>query len=159
MTAYQNYLNIKHRPKSIPYGGDGVIREDGDANYGFRYVKGNETELLKIPELSKDSSLRDLALLINGAHTGLFTVGCVSGHTADEQGHRDSGYIEFSINSKSAIADAGSYFPIFFHFDRGLSQNKFSVAVSYSWELQSANFTESDDANGFTCSITIIGSS
>lgn len=154
-TAYANYLSIRHRGKPIPYGGDGVLRDDGDANYGFKYVKGNETALRVIPELVNDPALLDLALAINSPQTGLFTIGCVSGPVDDERGHRYSGYIEFAINSKSAIADAKSYFPIYFHFDRFLHEAKFSAPVHFNWELEGATFTESNDSTGFTCAIFI----
>ena len=155
MTAYSNYLSIRHRGKPIPYGGDGVLRDDGDANHGFKYVKGDETALRAIPELAKDSALLDLALAINSPQTSLFTVGCVSGSVDDERGHQDSGYIEFAINSKSAIADAKSYFPIYFHFDRFLHDAKFSASAHFNWELEGATFTESDNSTGFTCAIFI----
>lgn len=155
MTAYSNNLSIRHRGKPIPYGGDGVLRDDGDANYGFKYVKGDETALRSIPELVKDPALLDLALAINSPKTGLFTVGCVSGRIDDERGHRDSGYIEFAINSKSAIADAKSYFPIYFHFDRFLHDANFSAPAHFNWELEGATFTESENSSGFTCAIFI----
>jgi len=155
MTTYSNYLTIRHRGKGIPYGGNGEIREDGDANYGFKYVKGNETALRQIPELARDPALLQLALAINASTTGLFTVGCVSGPVDDDRGHRDSGYMEFSINSRSAIANAQNYFPIFFHFDRFLHEAEFSAPTSFNWELEGATFLERDQSAGFTCSITI----
>lgn len=155
MITYTNYLSIRHRGKPIPYGGDGVLREDGDANYGFKYVKGDETGLRAIPELAKDPALLDLALAINSSQTGLFTVGCVSGPVEDDRGHRDSGYIEFAINSKSAIADAQSYFPIFFHFDRFLHEEMFSASCHFNWELEGGTFTECGNTSGFTCAIFI----
>ncbi len=52
MTRHSNYLSIRHRGKAIPYGGDGELRDDGDANYGFTYAKGNEAALRRIPELA-----------------------------------------------------------------------------------------------------------
>lgn len=155
MTRHFNYLSIRHRGKAVPYGGNGVLREDGDANFGFRYAKGDETALRAIPELAKDPALFDLALAINAPQTGLFSIGCVSGPVDDEHRHRDSGYIEFAINSKSAISDAKNYFPIFFHFDRFLHDIKFSTPTSFNWELEGATFLESDDASGFTCAIFI----
>lgn len=155
MTTYSNYLTIKHRGKGIPYGGTGEAREDGDANYGFKYVKGDDAALCQIPELVRDPALLQLALAINSAQTGLFTVGCVSGPVDDDRGHRDSGYIEFAINSRSAIADAQNYFPMFFHFDRFLHDSKFSAPAAFNWELEGATFLESDHSSGFTCSITI----
>ena len=110
---YMNYLSISQRGKGIPYGGTGVLREDGDTNYGFKYLKGNEPGLRQVPELIKDPALLELALAINHPESGLFTVGCVSGQSKDPNGFPDCGYMEFAINSRSAIADATSYFPIF----------------------------------------------
>jgi hypothetical protein len=46
MSSYSNTLELNHKPKDIPYGGTGELREDGDANYGFKYIKGNEQLLL-----------------------------------------------------------------------------------------------------------------
>jgi len=154
MPPYTNFLTLSHQHKPIPYGGSGQVREDGDANYGFKYVKGNEALLLEIPELKSDSALRALVQAINASHTGLFSVGCVSGEIEDERGFRHSGYVEFSINSVSMIADARSYFSFFFHFDRLLNENAFQEAVSFNWELQPATFTEAD-ALGFTCTVFI----
>jgi hypothetical protein len=153
MTTYINQLSIRQRGKAIPYGGNGVLRDDGDTNYGFKYVKGNETALRAIPELARDPALLALALALNAKQTGLFSVGCVSGPVDDGHGHRDSGYIEFAINSKSAISDAASYFPLFFHFDRFLHETKFSGPTSFNWELEGATFLECGDAAGFTCTI------
>ncbi|HKU19261.1 MAG TPA: hypothetical protein VJP80_08460 [Candidatus Saccharimonadales bacterium] len=153
--CYHNYLTINHRGKGIPYGGLGEAREDGDANFGFRYAKNNESLLKQIPELQTDVHLYRLAAAINAAETWLFTIGSGSYPIQDEHGHRYSGYMEFAINSKSAIADAQSYFPIFFHFDLFLKEKNFPVSISYCWELQPACFIECDNANGFTCSVFI----
>lgn len=153
--CYHNYLTINHRSKGIPYGGFGEIREDGDTNFGFRYAKDNDLLLRQIPELQNDAHLYQLAAAINTAETGLFTIGSGSYPIQDEHGYRYSGYMEFVINSRSAIADAQSYFPIFFHFDRILEEREFKARVSYCWELQPVCFIECDNANGFTCSIII----
>ena len=42
MKRHVGTLAIDHKPKGIPYGGTGELREDGEANYGFQYVKGND---------------------------------------------------------------------------------------------------------------------
>lgn len=156
MTAQplNNFLSINHKPKGIPYGGDGAIREDGDANYGFKNIKGNHSLLLEIPELRRDQALMGLMEAINGPHTGLLSIGCVSGEVRDEKGYRHTGYVELSINSISAIADARNYFPVFFHFDRMLFESKFAHCVSFNWELQPATFFDTN-ANGFTCTVFI----
>lgn len=156
MKNYSNSLEINHKHKPIPYGGDGRLRDDGDANYGFKLAKGNSAALVEIPELQRDGDLRNLVYAINEPETGLFSVGCVSGPIADENGHRRSGYVEFALNSISAIADARSYFPMFFHFDSWLNESQPKYAVSYNWALQPATFVESQSrATGFTCAITI----
>ncbi|WOB06950.1 hypothetical protein [Piscinibacter gummiphilus] len=155
MPSYTNTLEIDHKPKAIPYRGDGILREDGDANYGFRYVKGDDEALRSIPEVQRDPALLNLIRGINGSETGLFSVGCVSADVEDERGFRRSGYVEFSINSISGIANAANYFPIYFHFDRLLHESKFSVAVAYAWELQPCTFTEADGASGFSCSVIV----
>lgn len=154
MSSYSNTLELNHKSKGIPYGGTGELREDGDANYGFKYIKGNEQLLLQIPELKRDAALLELIRAINGPATGLFTVGCVSDSIEDNKGFRRSGYVEFAINSISSIADASNYFPVFFYFDRGLHQSRFPVAVAFAWELQPCTFTEVG-ASGFTCSVII----
>lgn len=154
MNSYSNFLTVRQRGKSIAYGGDGVVREDGDANYGFKYLKGNREGIRMVPELVRDQDLCRLAEAINSPETDLFSVGCVSGNVTDERGFRDSGYIEFCFNSRSLSADAGSYFPVFFHFDRYLHELKFNIAVRYQWELESAAFLEADHY-GFTVAVFI----
>ncbi len=156
MKNYTNNLALNHKSKSVPYGGNGCLRDDGDANYGFKLIKGNLELLETIPELKRDGALSNLVAAINGPQTGLFSIGCVSGPVADKSGHRYSGYVELTLNSVSAIADARNYFPMFFHFDCWLNEDHPKSAVSYDWELQPATFTESQSrATGFTCSITI----
>lgn len=155
MTRHSNHLSIRHRGKAIPYGGVGVLREDGDANHGFKYVKGDDTALRSIPELAHDPDLLELALAINAPQTGLFSIGCVSGQEKSGRGHRTHGYMEFAINSRSAIVDAKSYFPIFLRFDHFLNDVGFSAPASFNWELEGATFVECDDSVGFTCSIFI----
>ena len=132
------------------------MRDDGDANYGFKLAKWNVDVLEQIPELQRDAPLKNLVRAINAADTGLFSVGCVSAAVADENGYRRSGYVEISLNSISAIADARSYFPAFFHFDCWLNEVQPKHAVTYNWDLQPATFIASaSKATGFTCSITI----
>lgn len=122
-----NYLSLNFKHKPIPYGGSGEVRDDGDANHGFKDIKGNAALLLEIPELQRDAALMNLVQSINATQTSLFSVGCLSGDVEDENGFRMSGYVEFSINSASSIADASNYFPLFFHFDRLLNEKGFSV--------------------------------
>jgi len=151
-TGYRNYLSLNHVHKTIPYGGRGKVREDGDANYGFKDIKGDNTLLLAIPELERDSALMTLVQAINAPQTGIFSIGCVSDSVEKNNRFRNSGYIEFSLNSASYFADARNYFPLFFHFERLLDDNNFAVQVEFNWELQPVTFIEKD-VSGYTCTI------
>ncbi len=153
-TPYQNVLSINHQAKAVPYGGAGVQRKDGHANYGFRNLKQDPTLTETIPELMADSCLRSLVVAIADQCNGLFTIGCASGDVAEIEGSRRTGYVEFAINSKSGVENAANYFPLFFHFDRLLHSSKFSHPVQFSWELQPARFGAVNVA-GFTCSIFV----
>lgn len=154
MQTYLNLLSIKNSGKAIPYGGSGEIREDGDANYGFKLLKGNTEAVTEIPELKQDESLKDLIIAINLPETSLFSIGCTSGKVSDENGYRYSGYAEFAVNSREAIQDAAIYFPIFFHFNSLLHRTKFNAEVKFDWELMSAHFIEAN-VGGFTCTVFV----
>ena len=151
-TGYRNYLSFKHEHKTIPYGGIGEIREDGDANYGFKNIKGNNRLLDTIPELKSDPALMALVKAINAPNTGIFSIGCVSDRYNDKNKFRHSGYIEFSFNSKSYIADAGHYFPLFFNFDHLLEKNDLTVKVEFNWSIQPATFID-QSVRGYICTI------
>lgn len=150
-----NALRMSWRAKGVPYGGTGQIRqEDGDANYGFKDIKGRPEGLAEIPELERDDALRDLVAAINRPETAFFTIGCVSASVDEGQGHRVSGYVEFAFDSDLAVTGAESYFPVFFHFDRWLNEAGYDEDVHFLWELAPATFLTSG-ASGFTASIFI----
>lgn len=153
MKNCSNGLTIDQSGKGIPYGGTGEPREDGHANHGFKNLKGEPGKLDEIPELKEDGALRDLIKAINEPETGLFSVGCLSAPVDDGRGHRVTGYVEFAINSDILAADARHYFPIFFHFDKALSESSLEN-VNFHWELMGANFHEANVV-GFTLSVTI----
>jgi hypothetical protein len=153
-TGYRNYLSLNHEHKTIPYGGTGEVREDGDANYGFRDIKGDNTLLSSIPELQRDAALMALVQAINAPQTGIFSIGCVSHNIEDKNHFRHSGYIEFSFNSASRIADADNYFPIFFNFERLLDQSSFAPRVEFNWELYFSTFIDKG-VSGYTCRINL----
>ena len=151
-TGYRNYLSLKHEQKTIPYGGIGEVREDGDANYGFKNIKGNNSLLNTIPELERDPALMTLIRAINTPQTGIFSVGCVSDSHEDNHHFRHSGYIEFSFNSVSHIANAGNYFPFFFNFEHLLNDKGFVNKVEFNWALQPVTFIDKG-VFGYTCTI------
>ena len=78
-TPYQNVLSINHQAKAVPYGGAGVQRKDGHANYGFRNLKQDPTLTETIPELMADSCLRSLVVAIADQCNGLFTMAAPPG--------------------------------------------------------------------------------
>lgn len=155
MANFENYLCINHKHKPIPYGGTGVVRGDGDANYGFKCLKGALHLAEEVSELQRDLAMKHLAIAVNGPETGLLSIGCVSGPVNEGGRHRYSGYFEFSFNSVSGISDAQNYFPVFFHFDRLLARIPNVCPVTYHWELQSCTYIERGNASGFSCSVTI----
>lgn len=152
--SYTNGLFISQDGKGIPYWGDGVLRDDGDANYGFKNLKGHPERLAAIPELQRDEALRDCVTLLNEADSAFGTIGCVSAPVTDPQGYRVSGYLEFAFDSAEQIADASNYFPAFFHFDAALNRVKFDDKVHYHWELMGATFRHTDSP-GFTMTVTV----
>ncbi|AZO69955.1 hypothetical protein [Mesorhizobium sp. M1D.F.Ca.ET.043.01.1.1] len=150
---YINELSIDHRPKGIPYGPG--VRDDGTENFGFKNLKGELHRLSEIPELAEDPALFDLVSKINKPETGLLTIGCVSGPVIkDDRGFHFSGYVEFAFNDADKIADAAHYFPVFFHWDRGLDGDKFSQRVRFDWRLKPAHFADAN-VGGFTAIIVI----
>lgn len=149
-----NSLAISNSGKGIPYGGIGEARADGSENHGFRLLKGSLERLSEIPELREDDALRDLVAAINAPETGLLSVGCGSYPVVADGGHRVTGYIEFAFNSVEGITDAGNYFPMFFHFDRMLFDQKFDLNVRFNWELMGASFREVP-AEGFTMTVFV----
>jgi hypothetical protein len=147
-------LEISHRPKAIPYGGSGIRRSDGGANFGFKNLKGYPEFLDDVPELKRDAALRLLVSAINAPETATFSIGCLSAPVEDEHGYRVTGYVEFALNSRRAIADAANYFPAFFHFDRMLHRGAFVERVVFNWELAPAVFTDAG-CEGFTAAIFV----
>jgi hypothetical protein len=151
---YSAVMSIRRFVKGIPYGANGEVRPDGNANYGFKNLKGNLSLLAEVPELKEDVALYNVVSAINQPCTGLLSVGCVSGAVAETRGHAWTGYVEFAIDSVEAIADARSYFYIFYHFDKLLHDTKFSERANYIWELEGANFHPTN-AGGFTCVVYV----
>lgn len=152
--SYTNSLHISQEGKGIPYWGDGVLRDDGDANYGFKNLKGHPERIAEIPELTRDEPLRDCIALLNEPGSAFGTVGCVSATVHEPRGHRVSGYVEFAFDSAEKVSDAGNYFPVFFHFDGALHRNRFDDKVHYHWELMGATFRRTDTL-GFTVTVTV----
>lgn len=152
--AYQNVLTISPKGKAIPYGGIGVARADGQTNHGFMDLKGHPERMEDVPELCTDPALRSLVVGINAPTTGLFSVGCLSSPVQDTQGFRMTGYIEFAHNSRQVAADAASYFPAFFHFERFLQRSGFAHSVQFVWELCGADFLDAG-TSGFTAVVTM----
>jgi hypothetical protein len=154
MPLYRNVLQLNHQPKTVPYSGTGEPRGDGEANYGFKDVKGRFDLLSTIPELVRDGSLFRLVEAISAPETGLFSIGCVSGGAADSAGHRRSGYVEFALNSIAAVSSAASYFPLYFYFDQVLSRRQLCSDVQYVWELKPASFMDLG-IQGYTCAVFV----
>lgn len=154
MSKYLNLLAIDQRSKGIPYPGSGHVRPDGFANHGFKNLKVQPKLVHEVPELAADAALMELVETMNLPGSGTFTVGCMSAPVQEDQGHRFTGYVEFALNSRAHVTDAGNYFPVFFHFDRFLHENNYRDGVKFDWEMMGAVFTECG-VSGFTCTVYI----
>ncbi len=150
--TYLNLLSIGHHFKSIPYGGSGIKREDGNANYGFKNLKGKPELIDSIPELKTDSALKSLVQSINSSETSFFSIGCLSGEASEDRGYRYSGYIEFSFNCKIGIQDASNYFPLFLRFEMWLHKQNFEQQMKFYWVLEPGAFLDAN-VNGFSCTV------
>ncbi len=151
---YGVMLQMGHGGKGIPYAGFGEARKDGYANHGFKNLKGSPCLLAEVPELQDDPMLHEVVARLNDEKCGLATVGCAGWTETNEHGHRWWGYVEFVINTVEATQDAASYFPLFFHFDRMLHDQKFNEPVNYRWEIEGAHFFPTN-SDGFTCSLFV----
>ena len=149
---YECYLEVLAGGKGIPYGGG--QRPDGDVNHGFHSLKGSVTDVSKVPEVADDPALATFLRTVNEDDTAFFTVGCVSGKVQDEQGHRMSGYVEFSINDRGLVGDAMNYFQVFWHYTQAINSGSFSERVVMHWQLLAATFIDAD-CHGMTCAIVV----
>jgi hypothetical protein len=148
----ESYLSIRERGKGIPYGD--CQKENGSVNHGFKLLKGRLHDIATIPEANEDVALKQALSKLNEKNTGIFTIGCLSGPVRDQHGHRMTGYIEFAFNYVELVVDARNYFPIFFDFNKRLTQHGMIDDVRFDWELEGAHFFEAD-CDGFTCAITV----
>lgn len=167
MRSSQPYLNsllMSPHGKCIPYVGNGLIREDGNANYGFKNLKIKPDLIETIPELAADGALKSLVRALN-THSNFFSTGCFSqaagerlrcGSRPENQykSHRCRGYIEFAFNCRSCVQDAHNYFTLFFQFDNFLREHQFSQSVKFDWQLEKAYFSNAN-IGGFSCAIFI----
>ena len=146
-------LAIERRAKSIPYPRE--EREDG-TNHGFKDLKSNPSAIHEVAEIRDCSSLRDALMAINDPDTQFFTVGCEKSLNEHKGKYWKKGFIEFSFNHPELVRDAGSYFPLFFHFHQALPTAEFlsQHSIQFCWELQGCRFRKVG-VEGFTCCVWI----
>jgi hypothetical protein len=152
---YTNRLEVKYGGKGIPYGGLGILREDGEANFGFKNLKGQLDRIADVPELQRDVPLRGLVEAINQAESALFSVGSTSG-LSERDGHFGvHGYVEIAWDADEAVADPQTYFPLFYNFGRFLSVCKFNRRVGFLWEIDGASFMSAREEIGNVVGTTV----
>jgi hypothetical protein len=147
-------LTIRNRGKGVPYGGSGIPREDGSANYGFKALKGKREEAALINEVQDEPHFRDALVAINDLSTPFFTVGCEKSFNQDEEGHWAKGYIEFAFNYCELAGDAQWYFKLFFDLNHFVWQGQFNEPVRFHFELEGAHFSAGNCA-GYTLTVWI----
>jgi hypothetical protein len=150
---YLNSLSISPYGKTIPYAGSGLVRADGNANYGFKNLKIKPDLIEAIPELASDKPLKSLVLKLN-TNSNFFSTGCFSQAIRESQSYRHRGYIEFSFNCRFYVQDARNYFSLFFHFENFLRQHHFSESVEFDWKIEEAYFSDIG-IQGFSCAIFV----
>lgn len=150
----QLMLSIRNRGKGVPYGGRGVPRENGSANYGFKALKGKPEEAALIHEVQDDEHFRNALVAINDQNTPFFTVGCEKSFNKDDEGFWARGYLELAFNYCELVEDAKWYFKLFFDFNNHVWQNKFNEPTQYHFEMEGAHFFEGNCA-GYTVAIWI----
>jgi hypothetical protein len=143
------YLSIKDGGKGIPYGGANEDRPDGSRNHGFKPLKSAPEEISAIPEAQGVTALKNALIVLNAADSPFLTVGCEKAFGKNDSGHWISGYLEIAFNYAELIADAASYFKLFFLFNQWYCQQKQPVGVQYNFELYGATFLAAD-VSGFT---------
>jgi hypothetical protein len=145
---YRNSLFIRERGKLVPYASDHA-RQDRS----FRNLKGRPELVDALPGLDDDPALRALLKAVNGTSTGLFSVAAAGEALHVPRGHQHSGYLEFALNSVSAVQQIENYFPVFAMFNRYLHLHRFQRA-SFEWEIEDAAFT-AVNVHGFACSVYV----
>jgi hypothetical protein len=146
-------LTINPDAKPMPY--PGIRREDGSANHGFTLLKGVNAVTSTIPETQNEPALAGLITALNAQASPLFSIGCdvSTGGSAGNWWKR--GYVEFSLDSLDAAADARESFMVFFRFDRFLNERHFDQPVQFHWELEGNAITGSGEAfHSIVCWIT-----
>lgn len=147
-------LTISNGGKGIPYGGSGIPREDGSANYGFKALKGKPEEAAKIHEVQDEPHFRDALVAINDPSTPFFTVGCEKSFNQDEEGHWARGFIEVAFNYCELVDDAQWYFKLFFDFNQLVWRSRFNEPVRFHFEIESAHFLDGN-CDGFSVTVWI----
>lgn len=156
---FRNFMTVRPGGKAVPYGGNGVAREDGEANFGFRDLKGHPERLGQVPELQRDPALHGLVARLNGPGSPLFTIGCMSDPVDHDRGFGWGGYVELAWDADEAVTDAQCYFPLLFHLEHHLRKIGFDEPASFEWEIFGARFFRSDadrpDVHGFSATLWI----
>jgi hypothetical protein len=151
---YLNVLSLSSCTKEIPYLGNGIAREDGHTNYGFKNLIAHPDLIDAIPELRLDRAMKSLVYSLNTKDTRFFTTACYSREVKEKSGYRYHGYLEFSWNCQECILDAINYFSLFFHFEQFLHTGRFNQKVKFQWSIEQTHFLDVNLA-GFCCAIFI----
>jgi len=147
------YLRVSEGGKEIPY--RPAVRPEGSICHGFKMLKGAlEDDIRATDEASDTECLAEAIVAINHAETAFFTVGCEKAFNTAADGFWAKGYLEFSSNYVEIVVDAANYFPLFFHFNKFLSQRGYSDPVLFDWELLGATFVDAK-VKGFTVTVWI----
>jgi hypothetical protein len=139
----RNSLSIRERGWAVPYTPTRPER-------AFRDLKGHPEQLV---DCELDPALRGLVAAVNAPGTGIFTVASAALPTSLGRGHRHSGYVEFTLNSRREVGCAANYFPIFFAFSQLLQAQRLDRA-QFHWDLGETEFLDAG-VSGFACCVYV----
>jgi hypothetical protein len=142
---------VNQRSKAIPYPPES---HPTSQNFGFRVLKGKPHKVKDIQEARDNPAIQRVLEVLNEDRSPFFSVGCEKSFNRRPTGYWAKGYIEFAANFKEFIVDARNYFPLFFHFNKGIASYVANHHIQYWWDLQPADFTAAKCA-GFSCCVWI----
>lgn len=145
---WQNIFYIDPKGKTIPY----QAAPDTDTKTGFMDLKTQPEVIAALPECRKLPAFTQYLTAINGADTGVFSIGCHFAQHSVAQGCKATGYLEFAFNDQALVQDPNHYFAQYFQFHNRLVRARFAHAIGFEWVLLPAVFSPADQ-QGFSCSV------
>ncbi len=142
------FLTVSSQPLGVPYWRD----PDEATSAGYIDLKREPHRLHEVPELKEWPSLHRLLLQLNAAESQLMSLGCGVFIYPPKAGSQPQwsaySYVGYCFADLSRTADAGVYFPQFFHFSQRYAAQA-NTGANVFFELRETGFYDRD-AQGFS---------